>query len=659
MQSKTSFFNRAIYKKNISRTWIVGLLYLILLILIIPVIFVINSANFTDSWYYSMGYSMDMLLFEYMSSVPTSGLAMMVAIIVTAITFWYLFNKRDNYMIHAFPVSRKSLYCTGAMSSLAVQIVPIVITSVVMSIIAMTSGVHQMGCIWYWALIMIVSALLFTSIAVFSLMTSGQLVTGIVFYFIFNFLYLMIEVAFRMTSSLLMFGMSYAMSGIDYTPWTPVQFIQQNVRLYLATVYSANGDKIENFITLYQGGRYLAIYAVVAVFIMILAYVMYHFKKLETVQDFIAVLCIKPIFTIGMSFFISMVVGALVAGMIDSVKIQTYSGRFALAIVVALLIGIVIFFATQMLIEKTLRVFSLRKLTQCGIYTVGALVVLLCIRFDVMGYEDRVPDLEDCQWAAINNEYTMVFTDPDDISSVIDLHKNFLADKKELRDVNVTYGGMPSSTLTLKYKLKNGHVLIRSYSVVDTSDDQVSAQYVAATEPILDFINTPEHIKEHIIGNIWNDCKVKEMSFSTYTYNDSDNEFDVDYNSFDYLSSIDKEAKYDNVYQALLKDIDEGKVFVQSFGYTYDYESEELYNELYFTIANDRVRYFSDNETYWDYQSDYDYPMYEQSISVTLTRDCTHTLQALKDEGFYTDDEELVTYAEYNEKMGYYDDLYY
>ena len=46
MQSKTSFFNLALFKKNISRTWIVGLLYFIILLILIPIMLIMDLANF-------------------------------------------------------------------------------------------------------------------------------------------------------------------------------------------------------------------------------------------------------------------------------------------------------------------------------------------------------------------------------------------------------------------------------------------------------------------------------------------------------------------------------------------------------------------------------------------------------------------------------------
>ncbi len=658
MQSKTSFFNIALFKKNISRTWLVGLLYLIVLLIALPVIFVIDMAG--DGWgYFASGYTPDMFLHQHMSYMPTTFFSIVVAIIVTGITFWYLFSKRDSYMMHAFPVSRKALYFTGLFSSLTVQVLPVVVTTVIMSIAALAEGARDIACVWYWALIVIVSTFLFTAISMFALMTTGQIVTGIVFYFIFNFLYAMMEIAFRITASLLMFGMGAAMSGLKFNILTPAMFIPENTQIYTFVQTDDMGNKVIDYIHELRGAQYLAIYAVVAVVIIILSYQLYRFKKLETVQDFIAVPFMKPVFSVGMSFFISMVAGAFIAGMIDSLSALRYNAKFAVAIIAAVILGVIIYFATQMMIEKTLRVFSSRTLIHSVIYSVAAIAVLLCMRFDVVKVENKVPAAKDIAWVGICDQYAMTFTDPDEIEAMRQLHKNFLQDKKELRDVNFIYEDVNGNSFTIKYKLKNGTIITRDYSVVDTKSDQVSAEYVAATQPILDFLNDPARIKQHIIGNIWDSGEITDMTFSTFLYDENLQDFAYNSNSFDNLNTKEKKEKFQRVYKEFLKDVDEGKVFVQSFdGQEYLYSGGRggaLYNDFNFTIENKNVEYFSDEDTFYGYYDDYYrmYHRYEQLIYATLTRDCAHTLKALKEEGFYESDDEIITYDEYNQKMGF------
>lgn len=657
MQSKTSFFNKALYKKNISRTWIPGLLYFVLLLICQPISFIISTANIEDDWYSQLGYTMEMRLFEHMSSQPSATFSIVISIVVTAITFWYLFNRRDSYMMHAFPVSRRSLYFTGLASSFTVSIVPVILTAAIMSVAALASGAGNISCVWYWALITAFTTVLFTSIAMFSLMITGQLVTGIVFYCIFNFLYLLMEIAFRLTARILVYGMDAAMNGIQYNCFTPYLFILDKIKIISNVVTDDDYTKVIDFTYEYTGGKYMIGYTVFAILLIIFTYQLYRFKKLETVLDFISVPFMKPVFSVGMSFFISMVAGAFVAGMIEAIRVLSYDGRYAIAIVSTLIIGAIIYFATQMMIEKTLRVFCLKKTIHCVIYSVAALAVMLCMRFDVVGVENRVPKLEDIAWAGIQNDYTMVFTDEMEIEAFRQLHQNFLEDKKELRDINYNYRDVDGKRIEIRYKLKNGRIIIRSYPVINTEASVVSPEYLAATQPIIDFLNNPGRIKQHIIGNIWDDCEVRGMELSTIIDIENGKDYNFVYSNFDELSTTEKYAKFQRVYDAILKDIDAGKLFQQNFaGYEYNYKQNQkrmLYNDFNFTIYNKDKVYFSDENTFQDYVDTYSAnnpSWHEQNIYVNLNLDCTNTLKALKDEGFYTSDEDLMTNYTFDKK---------
>ncbi len=656
MQSKTSFFSLVLFKKNISRTWIVGLLEFILLTIIMPIDFIISMAHFDDYWYAESGYTKTAMWYESISYKPIVPFTFVVAILLAGITLWYLFFKRDNYMMHAFPVSRKSLYFTSFISCSIVGLLPLILNAIVLTVIAVAEQVHAFDAIWYYTLVGVVSTELFLSIAFFSLMTSGQIVTAIVFYFIFNFLYTLIEIAFRLTASLLLFGMSESLSGLTYNMASPILFMGSNCKVSTYTTYDDLGQ-IKTFTHNLDGAGYLLIYAVVAIVFIAIAYLLYKAKKLETVHDFISVSFLKPVFSVGISFFVSMVAGAFVAGLVDSAHYLRYSTRFAIAIISTLVIGCIIFYATQMMIEKTIRVFSAKKFGFMICYTLAAFVAMLLMRTDVFKLENKVPDAEDIAWVGIQSNYTMVFTDEEEIYSVRELHKNFLADKKELRDVNVIYQDVPGSTISFKYKLKNGKVVLRTYSVVDTNSEEVSDTYLSATEPILDYLNYPARIKEHIIGNIWNNCDITDMTFSTYTYDEKIQDFHSSMESFDYLTEKEKLAKNKKVYEAVLKDIDEGKLFITDFGMESFYDEDDvLYNDFSFVVYNSEVPYFSDEETYWDYGWAENGATYERSIYTMLTRDCTNILHALKAEGFYEDDNQIITISEYNDIMGYNDD---
>ena len=106
-----------------------------------------------------------------------------------------------------------------------------------------------------------------------------------------------------------------------------------------------------------------------------------------------------------------------------------------------------------------------------------------------------------------------------------------------------------------------------------------------------------------------------------------------------------------------MKDIDTGKLFQQNFaGYDYNYKQNKkkvLYNDFNFTVYNKDKIYFSDENTFWDnadVMSANNPSWHEQNIYVNLNLDCTNTLKALMDEGFYNSDEDLMTNYTFDKK---------
>ena len=163
-------------------------------------------------------------------------------------------------MMHSFPVSRRSLYFTGLISSIVVSILPVILTALVTTIVAAAEKIYAFDVIWFWALGVSATTLLFIGIAMISLMASGQIVTSIIFYGIFNFLYLMMEVAFRITASILMFGMTNSVRNISFNALTPVLFVDDACRIKVYKMYDGLGN-IKTYTYTLGGTKYLLIYS--------------------------------------------------------------------------------------------------------------------------------------------------------------------------------------------------------------------------------------------------------------------------------------------------------------------------------------------------------------------------------------------------------------
>lgn len=640
MQSKTSFFNKTIWKKNLGRSWALGLLWFIILCYAQPIQYFILLSDRTNTTV--RNYGTNYVLLDALTYFPAvSVVAAVFAIVAAMLSFYYLFQKRDNYMMHSFPVSRKALFFSGLGTILPVMILPILLKTVIMLVMALATGAGFMNVILYKMLIEITAVVIFTGIALFSLMISGQAITAVVFYFIFNFMFEIMKYILNLFVSTLMFGMGWTeFTDSSASIFTPIFYIYSKCTVGMNVEWSETGEKLLSLSASLNGSKELVAYILVGLLLMAIAYVLYQRKQLETVHDFITVMPMKWVFTVGISFFVAMVLSLFTITAISNSFHFTYVSYFATAIILTLLYGVIVFFITQMMIEKTVRVFDKKKVISCAIYSGAALVILLTLRLDIWNIENYVPDADEVEWAGYSQNYTQVYTDEENIQKLIDVHKAVIADKKDMRDMSfLSNEDIETNAVTIRYKLKNGKTISRRYYFESTDEENLSQQYLDLTQQYLALVNDPDNIKEHIIGNIWNDCQVTDMYYTT-AYDEDDNAETVDLSD---LSEAERFTAYHAVYEAVLKDIDAGNVLQETLG---DYEYENL-PQLSFTISNEKEAYSSDENKFYnfDYDSD-DYVVLnystaysstagsQMSVYVEINKNCTNTKKALEKYGF-------------------------
>ena len=131
MKSKTSCFNRTIFKKNFTHFWPLWLLYQIYLLVVIPVWVWQKAAS--PYYYYGTGnedttYRMyqlvELAVHRMIPPLPVFFFAVAAALAV----FSYLYSAKSANMMHALPVNRLELYVTNYLSGLIFLIVPEIIT---------------------------------------------------------------------------------------------------------------------------------------------------------------------------------------------------------------------------------------------------------------------------------------------------------------------------------------------------------------------------------------------------------------------------------------------------------------------------------------------------------------------------------------------------
>ena len=114
MQSKTSFFNKTVFKKNLTRFAPVWGVYTLCLVL---GVFLLYSNGGTAKQFHFARNMADMV---QVMAVVNLGYALIVA----QLLFGDLYNSRMCNMLHAFPLRRESWFVTNIVTGLVFSLVP-------------------------------------------------------------------------------------------------------------------------------------------------------------------------------------------------------------------------------------------------------------------------------------------------------------------------------------------------------------------------------------------------------------------------------------------------------------------------------------------------------------------------------------------------------
>ena len=130
MQLKTSFFNKTVYRKNLTRFAPVWGLYTLCLVMGVALLYV--NGGSLKQFHFAKNYIHDM--FSIMGIVNLG-----YALLVAQLLFGDLFNSRMCNMLHAFPVSRESWFATNVISGLTFSVVPTLVMALVSAPLLMMS----------------------------------------------------------------------------------------------------------------------------------------------------------------------------------------------------------------------------------------------------------------------------------------------------------------------------------------------------------------------------------------------------------------------------------------------------------------------------------------------------------------------------------------
>lgn len=617
MKSKTSFFNKTIFLKNITHFWPIWLMILAWNVFIMPFM-IYNSSlqykmmNTVSEKELALLRSNDILSIVYVYINPV--ILFIFSVIAVMAVFSYLYSARSANAMHALPVTRKELFVTNYVSGLLFLVVPEIIGFLMGILVSAVCGYTSMNHLLTGLLFAIGLSIIFYSFTVFVAMFTGQLLAVPIFTVILQFLYVGSRAIVTLLMSMLSYGMPYDLSGSKTDILSPLYYIVRHVRVWYD--YTEEYGRVGMGLT---GKWIVGGYMLAAIVFVIAAYCIYRIRNMETAGSLVSISWICPLFRWGAAFCGGALFSVIFCGILG---FSSGSGLFISVLLFALFFGGIFFFGAQMFLEKGFRVFKKKRIMECGIFLVILGSMYVAIEADLFGQEKKIPDLSQIQSVYFEN-YNI--SDQELIEKVLEIHKQIIDSKKEFEDFAAR--SQETYYVPVQYVLKNGSSLRRSYEIPITKElllDQTSAAY-----KIADLSVVPEVYKKQLFGGDEEGIEPRQCWIDLY---DENNEIE------DYEFSAEDTEK---MYQAVLADIEEGNFREYILNrYSYDNSYASVY---YNTIGFEYIKKEKDKSS-----------QHAETVSgesmISFDVNCTNIIDALIETGAIKSKADLITMKEKEER---------
>ena len=615
MRSVTSYFNRELLRGALQRTWPLWAAYTLIWLLLLPVTLFIRLSD------RHIVYSRPTLSYELLSTGLPSG-AMMAAvfgIFFAMAMFAYLTNSRATNGMHAMPIRREGLFLTHYLAGLFCQVVTLLVSFALAALVTAAFGVFDGYAVGMGLLLCVLLVLFFYSFGVLCMVCVGQILAGAVFYGILNFLFVGMEVLLRSFAGNFLYGYDGRSSAFSTAPLSPPVEIASS----LSVSYVYDGIDPIGVRVLYLGT--FAAYAAAGLVLAALALLLYRKRRSEMTGNTVAIGWLRPVFKYGVALCSAFSLGQLLSYFVFELTDSTYTAGALIGTIACMIFaGLIGYYAAEMLLKKSFRVF---KTSWKGALATSAVLILIGLSFplDLTGYQTRVPEQSDIVSATVdlyggNVSGSFNLSGQESIALLRDAHCAVITDKARQTEYNRRYVPFDGDTCMLRitYELADGTELFRSY---DLSIDEALLSDPSSPESALTKLaNCTEITRARVLGG-WVPDHLEELRITGGYLNCSY------YSDGKYSHNEEAElnaAQANSAFTALMQDCDAGSIESADL-----FAAEEDDCEYYLSLE---LWYFdpSDSEARASATKHTGEELYNGSFYLRVTPDMVSTLRALR-----------------------------
>lgn len=458
MRSATSFFNAALFRSQLWRTWPLLLAEALLWILLLPSSLPGLLSGDTGYWIYEQ---------HILESSLKGGLYMaaIFGLFYAMLSFSYLFSTRATNCYHALPLRRETLFATAYLTGLFCQLAALLPAFALTAYWFLPSSAYTFP---HWDVLgaalggAAMEIVFFYSFAVLCVMFTGQALAVPVFFVVGNSLISGLELMLRSFAGQFLYG--YVDDGqLSLGPLSPFFFLLRRLN---AVIVGGPPWECELY-----GFSWLYGYALLGLVCAALALVLYRARKSELSGSVVAFPWATPVFKYGVSFCAALILGQLSYILFFGQYLPDGSYSLSGTIMCMLVSGLLGYYIAEALVKKSFRVLRSGARGAC---IVAVLLTLLGITmtYDLTGYESRVPEVRNIETAYVDFGGQTRFTtgDPSTLALITDAHRAVIDGKEEVLRLWNSGGTLPDNyrrySLTLSYTLKSGVSFRREYSLV-------------------------------------------------------------------------------------------------------------------------------------------------------------------------------------------------
>ena len=447
MISKTSLFNKGIYKSTVRRYAWGSIFYFIMLFLFTGMMILLNEDPERVNVYWSYGGYSTLLGNSYM--IIPMLISLVVPTVAGLLIFRYIHSRKTSVFVHSLPVKRSANFISSVLAALTLMIVPIVLNTVILIIMSVSAySLHfTVGDCITWMLLNIFSIVVMFSCVCFVASITGNSFAMIGLNVLIHCIALILAAAFTMVCEVFLYGFAGEAEFLD-------KVFNNSFITRIPTIMTNWAYARDEIIAGYAVD--IVKFLIIAAIFYLISGMLYTKRRMETAEDVAGFSCLNHIFKYLTTFIAAI-------GSFAIFCFSIHENQAALWLTVLVVSG-VFYFGTEMLLKKTFRVWRSYK----GYFGfVAAFAIMMCVFAftGFFGFESYVPDKNEIKAAAVYNYYRMekpVFSDEDIISKAILTHNEMLEEKTIIAKKDF------DTRIHIEYELKNGKIVHRVYPIDET-----------------------------------------------------------------------------------------------------------------------------------------------------------------------------------------------